>query len=67
MGFDQALKMFRQGHELTRTEWNDPGMVVNLKEQMLWRYEPHHLYTGVHMPWRPSVSDVLAEDWELVR
>ena len=66
MGFDQALKMFRQGHELTRTEWDDPDMAVNLKEQMLWRYEDHQ-HRKMHLPWRPKVSDVLAEDWELVR
>ena len=66
MGFDQALKMFRQGHELTRTKWEDPSMVVNLKGQMLWRFEQHHK-VHQHLPWRPKVSDVLAEDWELVR
>jgi hypothetical protein len=64
MGFDQAIKMLRQNHELTRTKWDDPTQVIQLRDKMLWRYDATK---RASFPFRPTVEDVLAEDWELVR
>ena len=64
MGFDQALKMLRKGHEMTRTEWNDNKMTVTLKGTTFMRQVPQDYVSVV---FHPTVTDVLAMDWELVR
>lgn len=59
MGFDQALKMMRQDFRMTRTDWGDPERSITVKDD--------HFINDANQEYHPTVTDVLAMDWELVR
>ena len=65
MTFDNALKMLRQGVNLTRLEWEDPKKFVQIDERMftvtmdIYNYRP--------IPYSFSHEDLLASDWEVTR
>ena len=79
MNFGEALSNMRQGMRLARTGWNGKGMYVTYdsgkavggipkpKQELpsLWLiYEPCEEYPdGAFVPWVPSQTDVLADDW----
>lgn len=73
MGFDQALKMMRQNFHMTRTDWGDQARTVSLENDHFFREEAmeigHHyvIKKRVKLEYHPTVTDVLAMDWELVR
>lgn len=62
--FGTALSLIKQGHTIEREGWNGKGMFVGIVECS----EMHRPYMfivadGKSVPWVPSQTDVLAEDW----
>lgn len=78
MDFANALRQMRSGSEMTRTAWDNPKIVckietgLNVSDETLLRTRgPAILRDGsegyVYMDWAPSVTDILAYDWEFIR
>lgn len=77
MNFGQALESLKLGSKVQRDGWNGKGMWVEMQ-----RPDQHskmtlpYLYLnypidaqntpGARVPWHPSQTDVLAEDWRIV-
>lgn len=81
MTFGNALEALKQGEQVARIGWNGKGMWLNLQRpdehsKMTLPYiyieypvnPEHHVYpNGSRVPWIASQSDVLAEDWFIVK
>jgi hypothetical protein len=73
MDFSEALKWLKDGGKATRNNWEPYGQYVTYKAALTEllpdgehrRFEPFLLLNrwGMRVPWQPTVSDVLAEDW----
>jgi hypothetical protein len=68
MNFGDALSAVKNGSRISRSTWNAPGQYVML--QMPDKYskmQRPYLYLspvdGNLVPWVPTISDVLADDW----
>lgn len=77
LSFGEALRALKQGTKLTRAGWNGKGLWIELQ-----RPDAHSKMTlpyiylnypalpmgpsAERVPWAPSQTDVLAEDWEVV-
>ncbi|WBF79692.1 hypothetical protein F22_0059 [Escherichia phage vB_Eco_F22] len=74
--FGHAVELIKLGHRLTRKGWNGKGMYITLVSGENWAMDKHENticekrdWLGIKtvddqfMPWVPSQSDVLAEDW----
>ncbi len=70
MKFDDALKLFRHGTNLTRLVWNDPKQFVIL-EDGTFKKEITSESTGrfkyISLPYSFTHEDLLAKDWEVTR
>jgi hypothetical protein len=69
--FGEALKKLRAGQRVTRAEWNSKHQYLELQvpdagSNMTLPYI--YITTGQsdRVPWLPSHTDLLAEDWETV-
>ena len=78
-GFDTALKYIKRGMKLARKGWNGKGIYVYLKERITCNcdgalgsflcIDTYGLKTDnpdapkTVVPWAPSQTDMLAEDW----
>lgn len=60
MDFCSALKLMRQGVELTRPSWQ--GRKVYLDDAIFWSKEPR----GAKFPCVFLSPDILADDWNIV-
>ena len=72
MDFGYALRALRSGARLTRRGWNGPGQFVELQvpdahSKMTLPYIFITTVQGDRVPWLGSQTDLLAEDWEVVR
>ena len=72
MDFGYALRALRSGARLTRRGWNGPGQFVELQvadehSKMSLPYIFITTVQGDRVPWLASQTDLLAEDWEVVR
>ena len=72
MNFGYALRALRSGARLTRRGWNGPGQFVELQvpdehSKMSLPYIFITTVQGDRVPWLASQTDLLAEDWEVVR
>lgn len=74
MSFGAALNILKNGGKIARTGWNGKGMWVDLQvpdehskmtEPYMYLNYPADTLTpnGRRVPWVPSVTDVLADDW----
>ena len=80
--FGHAIELLKSGFKLARKSWNGKGMYISYVDQKEWNssvlerpwdedLKPRP-WIGIktvdneYMPWVPSQSDVLAEDWVLV-
>jgi hypothetical protein len=69
MDFGDALRAVKAGKKVQRDEWNGKGMRVGLypASSTEWLSQPY-LYLislkGV-VPWTPSQTDVLSDDWRI--
>lgn len=73
MNFGQALESLKQGERVARAGWNGKGMWVRLEEGGDFNFSellPFFVIKNAlnsFNTWVPSVSDLLAEDWEIVQ
>jgi len=72
MSFSHCLEFLKQGLRLRRAGWNGKGMYVELSNSMDYQSSdllPFFVIKNTSdsfNTWVPSVSDVLANDWQLV-
>jgi len=71
--FSWALQMLKRGKRISRAGWNGKGLWVEMAEIYMpvigLDLEPFFVIknvSGTLNTWVPSVSDLLAEDWEVV-
>jgi hypothetical protein len=70
--FGDALAALKAGLKVARSGWNGKGMYVQLNKGGDYEFSellPFFVLKGVNNAfntWVPSVSDCLAEDWEIV-
>lgn len=68
MDFSDALREVKNGGRITRERWNAPGQWVELQvpDEHSKMQRPYLFLSpadGALVPWVPTISDVLAEDW----
>lgn len=80
MTFGGALEALKRGERVVRGGWNGTSMYIKLQKPdensfmthpyMYIEYPPNRLHpvypTGSRIPWVPSQSDALADDWFIV-
>lgn len=71
MDFGEALVALKDGEQVARTGWNGQNMYVEMQvpdkdSKMRRPYLFMRPVDGDLVPWVPSQSDLLAEDWETV-
>ncbi len=69
MNFGEAVEALKQGHCVARTGWNGKGMSIELQRpdshsKMTLRYIFMRTAQAHLVPWLPSQTDILSEDWE---
>lgn len=68
--FESALLALRFGRAVERAGWNGRGMWVRMQEpdehsKMTLPYLYIKTVNGDLVPWNPSPTDLLADDWQL--
>ena len=68
MGFGRALEHLLSGHQVSRSGWNGPGQFLKLqtpdgRSEMTVAYIYITTVQGDRVPWLPSQTDVLSNDW----
>lgn len=71
MNFGEALHELKAGKRTTRSGWNAAGQWLELQtpddhSKMRRSYVYISPVGGDLVPWTPSQSDMLAEDWEVL-
>jgi len=77
MDFEDALTSLKCGHSVAREGWNGKGLWLTLQmpdehskmtlPYVYLNYPSDAPNTpGARVPWLPSQTDLLAEDWEIV-
>jgi hypothetical protein len=67
MDFSEGLHYLKKGYKISREGWNGKGMYVFLNRN-IEDIEPFFVIRTVdkiYNTWVPSISDLLAGDWEL--
>lgn len=83
MNFGQAIEALKQGEKATRAGWNGKGMYLlyvpsekwgiiseiglNIPKENLLPWIGLKTADGHFVPWLASQTDMLAEDWEIVK
>jgi hypothetical protein len=76
--FGDALHFLKQGHKLQRRGWNGKGLTLELQRPdanskmtlpyIFMSYPSDAINTpGARVPWLASQTDMLAEDWQIVK
>jgi len=70
--FSEALMLLREGKKITRRGWNGKGQYIALQEpnensKMTLPYVYISTVDGKLVPWLASQTDILAEDWDVVK
>jgi len=68
MDFSLALRSVRAGQSITREGWNGKGLSVNLAKAtsgMTRDFLYLNYPDGERVPWAPSQTDMLADDWRI--
>lgn len=72
MNFGQTLEELKEGKKVARNGWNGKGMYIQLHMGTDFEHaiiEPFLVIKNVKNSfntWVPSISDLLAEDWEVI-
>lgn len=71
-GFSYALSVLKAGEKVTREGWNGPGQFLELQKpdensKMSLPYIFITTVTGDRVPWLASQTDMLSEDWKVVK
>ncbi|EPF71126.1 MULTISPECIES: DUF2829 domain-containing protein [Acinetobacter] len=66
MNFGTALENLKLGNTISRSGWNGKGMHVELRQPTdgLNAHLALKNVKGTFDTWVPSISDLLAEDWQ---
>lgn len=72
MNFGQAIEALKTGSRVERAGWNGKGMwlklhTVTAESHMTLPYIFMSTVDGNFVPWLASQTDMLAEDWTLVK
>lgn len=72
MDIGEAVLELRNGNKVAREGWNGKGMYLELQipdahSKMTLPYVYMRTVSGDLVPWLCSQSDLLAEDWTVVR
>ena len=72
MNFGDAVEALRGGYQVVRQGWNGKGQFLTLQvpdahSKMTLPYIYITTVQGDRVPWLASQTDVLADDWEVVR
>lgn len=77
MDFGEAIKALKEGKSVARKGWNGKGMFLYLIEYGYGEYEHEPTITSsiamktaqntIVIGWLASQTDMLAEDWEIVK
>lgn len=73
--FGLALEALKKGQQVTRQGWNGKGLWVQLADstsdfylpylQLVYPVNSHAYPKGAYVPWAPSQTDVLTDDWRI--
>lgn len=75
MSFGLAIEALKLGKRVTRSGWNGKGMWLQMKAagsvhlpfvQLVYPVHSAAYADGAYVPWAPSQTDMLADDWQLV-
>ena len=71
LNFSKALDQMKAGHRVTRKTWESRGLWVAIQrpDVMSKMTEPYIFMKRLDnsmVPWTPTQSDILAEDWRVV-
>jgi hypothetical protein len=68
LNFGQAIEALKDGKKVSRIGWNGKGMFVRLVENTEFLNRHFELFNtiGTFDTWVASVSDTLAEDWQII-
>jgi hypothetical protein len=78
MNFGQAIEVLRENKKVARKGWNGKGMHLVLIGAAptyfndggfagdMQAFIALKTVQGTYVPWQPSQTDMLAEDWEVV-
>jgi len=71
MTFSEALKHVKNGKKLTREMWNGDGMFITMQvptpdSKMTVPYIYLKTVDDDFVPWVPSQTDLMSEDWKIV-
>ena len=72
MNFGDAIEAMKKGSKVARAGWNGKGMYVELNKGGDYEFSellPFFVLKGTHNAfntWVASVSDTLAEDWQII-
>lgn len=75
MDFSYALVLVKQGNKIRRKGWNGKGLWIELQKpdehsKMTLPYlylnypKGDKYHNGCRVPWLPSQTDILEDDWE---
>ena len=70
--FGRALEELKNGNKVLRSGWNGKGMYIQLNKAREFEFSelcPFFTIKNVRNSfdtWVPSISDLLAEDWEIL-
>jgi hypothetical protein len=72
MNFGMALHLLKMGFRITRVGWNGPDQFLELQvpdehSKMTLPYVYITTVTGDRVPWLASQTDLLMEDWKIIR
>lgn len=72
MDFGDAVRGLKEGRAVQREGWNGKGMYLQLQvpdanSKMTLPYIYMSTVQGDLVPWLASQTDILAEDWRVVR
>ena len=80
MNFGQAIEALNEGKKVARQGWNGKGIFIELQVPDAWSKMTHpYIFidtTGLQtdnqaapknrVPWLPSQTDMLSEDWNVI-
>lgn len=71
VNFGEALAWLKRGYKAERVGWNGKGMSIEMQSpdansKMGRPYLFINDAQGLRVPWAPSQTDILAEDWNVI-
>lgn len=68
--FGWAIQQLKAGHAVCRQNWDGADQAVRLQRHAKGTLNLPYIYIGTAwrdlVPWSPSQTDMLAEDWSII-